>query len=254
MNAEATKTAKQARAAAPGETAGPERARELTDRAREKRLLCDVEGYEDAVSLCREAIEAAPAYAPAYAGLSETYSYWGFRREIGGQKSQGVYDMAYEYADMALRLAPERGDSHRAMALALRRGARADAARRKEEAQTAVDLDPGDAENWYELWRVDGYGLKDPALAKCLGLGTPLCGVHIDLAAVHAEAERYDEAVAELSKALAVNPRNALAYYDLAMILDRRGDRTHALELLRKAARLHPDDPLLEGWLAQWGG
>jgi tetratricopeptide (TPR) repeat protein len=139
--------------------ASPElQARALTQRARASMRLFDVDGYEEAVPLLREAVEAAPAYAPAYAALAETYSYWGFRREIGGMEAQSLYDMALENANLALNLAPDLAESHRAMAVALRRGAQADPDRRRAEVTTAMDMAPHDAETLWEHWRASATG------------------------------------------------------------------------------------------------
>lgn len=223
---------------------------ELVRQGKTLLLLFDPQGYEEAVPLFRAAIEAAPTLAPAYAGLSETYSYWGFRRQIAGQESQSLYDMAHDYAHMALRLAPELAEAHRAMAVALRRGRRkSDHERRRQEITLALDLDPADGMSWAESWRANGYRLEDPALARALELAPDLCGLRIDLGAVYCELEQYDEAAAQLMKALKINPRNTLAYYDLAMVLDRKGDRPKAVGLLRKARELQPEDPLIESGL-----
>jgi len=210
----------------------------------------DTEGYEQAVPLLREALELSPTDASAYAALSQTYAFWAFRREIEGLESQSLYERAYECAETAVRLAPERPDAHRALAIALRRGPRADQARRRDAIRRAVELGPEDAETWCELWRVEGYEPDHEALSKALSLDPRLCELHIDLGAVYCELGRYDEAVEQLVEALKLNPRNELAYYDLAMTLDRKGERGKAAALLEKARVLKPADPLLEYGLA----
>ena len=62
-------------------TATGEEPADLLRRARACRLRMDVEGYEAAVPLLREAIELDPTCAPAYAELARTYAEWGLRRE-----------------------------------------------------------------------------------------------------------------------------------------------------------------------------
>jgi tetratricopeptide (TPR) repeat protein len=235
------------------EGAGP--VAELVARGREKRLLLDVAGFEEAVPLLREAIEQAPADAPAYAELSTVYSYWGhrredaclgFRHEIRMLEYQSLYDLAYDYAAMALRLAPELGASHRAMAAALRRGSKADPERRAREATLAVEFSPGDPEALCERWRVAGYDPRDPAVHEALAREPRLIAVRIDLAAALSERGEYDAALAELEKAHALAPLYLQVYYEIAMILDRKGMRAKALELLRKARALSPEDPLIK--------
>lgn len=232
---------------APEKTAAPlEQAEALTRRARAAMRLFDVEGYAEAVPLLREAIEAAPAYAPAYAALAETYSYWGFRREVAGLESQSFYDMALENANLALSLAPDRAESHRAMAVALRRGALSDPERRKAEVTTALDLAPEDPETLWEHWRAFGYDPDDAGVRRALELEPGLCGLHIDLGAACCERGDVEGAVRELTLALQINPRNSLAYYDLAMALDRKGHTVVALDILRRILKMHPGDDLIE--------
>ncbi len=219
---------------------------DLVRRGRELRRLFDVPGYEEAIPLLREAIELDPSHAPAYAELAATYSYWGFRREICGLEYESLYDLSYDYADMALRLAPESAAAHCAMAVALRRGKKADLARRRREILIAADLDPEDPEILCESWRVGGYDPADAVLRRVLALAPRLVAVHIDLGAALCELGRLDEALAELQKALQINPRNIQAYYDIAMVLDRKGLRQKALAILLKAREFRHGDPLIE--------
>ncbi|MDE2489989.1 MAG: tetratricopeptide repeat protein [Elusimicrobia bacterium] len=234
----------------------------LVEAGRARRRLFDQPGFEEAVPLLREAIELAPDRAEAYAELSETYSYWGlrrenschgFRRETRRVEYQSLYDLAYDYAAMTLRLAPELAAAHRAMAVSLRRGAKADAERRLREARRAVELDPDDPESLVELWRAEGYDPDDPALRRALEAAPDLVIGHLDLGASLIERGRLDEALHELRKALRANPRCLQAYYDVALALDRKGRRAEALALLGKARLLRPGDPLIEQGFALLG-
>lgn len=223
----------------------------LFQAARRRMREFDLEGYEAAVSLLLRALESDASFAPAHAALAEAYSHWGFRREINGQPSSGCYDLAHESACSALRLAPDSAASHRAMAMALRRGMRGDPERRKEEILLAIGLDPDDADTWYEFWRAFGYGTADKAIERALELDPMHCGAHIDLGAVLCQEGRLPEALAHLTLALRSNPRNSLAAYDLAMVLDRMGDPERALAALEMARRTHPGDPLVVRALAE---
>jgi tetratricopeptide (TPR) repeat protein len=213
---------------------------------RERMRLFDPEGYEEAVALFREAITESPDCAEAYAGLAEVYSYWGFRREINGEESGSFYDLSLEYAEMAVKLAPERGDSHRAMAVAVRCGPHADAVKRREEAQTAMDLDPENPDNWVEQWRVSGYPLRGELIRRIREAEPPHLGALIDFGTAQCERGHLDEAVETLQEAVRLHPRNTLAYYNLAMALDRKGRRDQALRILAKVGELRPGDPLVE--------
>ncbi|ATU66939.1 tetratricopeptide repeat protein [Piscinibacter gummiphilus] len=57
-----------------------------------------------------------------------------------------------------------------------------------------------------------------------------------------AEANRVDEAMAELSRALALDPRQQLALRDRAILLHAAGRQAEALADIKLAAELKPDD------------
>lgn len=246
-----------------GGTEGPQAGRkiparskitDLLDKAKDRMRLFDPEGYEEAVALLRRVLDKAPENAGAYAALAEVYSHWGFRREIIGQESQSYYDLSLECATKALTYSPERADTHRAMAIALRRGKRADAGKRKEQILVALDLNPNDAANWYEYWRAFGYDTSDSSIHRTLELDPFLCGAQIDLGVALCEEGRLEEAMHHLIQALRSSPRNTLAAYNLAMVLDRMGEQARALAVLNKAKEQQPDDPLIKKGIETLGG
>lgn len=250
-------------------TATPETATEFRDplhelvrRGREQRMAFDISGYEEAVPLLREAIESCPTSAEAYAELSLTYSGWGLRRELSCTglrhelrviEFQSLYDLAYDYAELAVRLAPELATSHLAMAAALRRGVKSDPERRAREALLAVELDGEDLECLTERWRVQGYDPDDPAVRRAVEAKPPLLPAQLDLAESLSERGRYPEALTELEYALRLHPSNTQVYYEIAMLLDRKGIRAKALELLGHARKLRPTDPLVRQGFALLG-
>ena len=235
-------------------TATGEEPADLLRRARACRLRMDVEGYEAAVPLLREAIELDPTCAPAYAELARTYAEWGLRREssclgirheIMALEFQRLYDLAYDYADAALRRAPALAAAHHPMAAALRRGAKADPARRVAEAELAADLDADDPEALAERWRAQGYDPDDAVLRLILELEPGLLSLRLDVAEALSERGRYPDALAELVDAMKRAPGNVRVHYELAMLLDRGGLRARAHAVMDKARALHPDDPLV---------
>ena len=64
--------------------------------------------------------------------------------------------------------------------------------------------------------------------------------LHTSLAGVLGAQERYDEAEAELKKALEITPLNPEAFHNLAVIAQRKGDNDRAIELYRSALRANP--------------
>lgn len=225
--------------------------------ARGRRMMrtFDAPGYEEAVRAFRLALELDPDSVGARALLSETYSHWGFREELNGRDAQDYYDLSLEFAEEAVRLGADRPESRRALSVALRRGARADAERSREESRAALELREDDADSLYQHWRASGYDVASPAIQRALELDPEHCGAYIDLGAAHYANDQFPEALACLQAALKINPRNTLTQYNLAMVLDRVGMAEKALAVLRRARQLCPGNPLLEtGWSSLGGG
>lgn len=221
----------------------------------------DVEGYAEAVALFRECLATQPNNASALSGLAEAYACWGFRRELEGKDPQSYYDLAFDSAERAVQLASGLADAHRAMALALRRGAKADPERRKAETLIAVELSPEDALAWYEHWKAFGYDPAETSIQKALELDPRLFAAHHDLAVALCEHGRLDEAIDRMRAALEMNPGNTMALYNLAIFLHRKGIDEGARRVIRHAARIKPGDPLIaigtaiiEGTEASEGG
>ncbi len=227
---------------------------EVLRAARAKMRLLDIEGYEKAVAFLRHAIDEAPFYAPAHALLAEAYSLWGFRLELNGGRAESYYSLAVNHAETAVRLAPERADSHRAVSVALRRGAAADPQRRKEAILTALDLDPDNPDGWYEYWRAFGYSSSLSSIQRLVDLDGTNPAIFIDLGVVLCEEGRLAEAERYLRQALKLVPRNSLVLYNLAMVLDRLDRTDEARDALRVAHEMHPDDPLIVEGLQHFQG
>ncbi|MBI5631248.1 MAG: tetratricopeptide repeat protein [Elusimicrobia bacterium] len=220
-------------------------ARDSYARAREKMLLFDLEGYVEAVPLFGEAIKSQPDNALAHAALAQTYAFWGFREELNGLESQSYYNFAYRGALLAVQLGPEMSETHRAMAVALRKGEYCNPAQRQREAALALELDPYDGESCHECWKAFGADISDQRIYKAIALCPSLLSAHLDLGVALCERGRLDEAAYHLGCALKLNPRNSLAHYDLAMIRMRQGRLAESEELLVQALDMHPGDALL---------
>jgi tetratricopeptide (TPR) repeat protein len=104
-------------------------------------------------------------------------------------------------------------------------------------------------------WNNLGYsyykaGQPDPAVA-CLRRAIDLLPTHAptramaydSLGNVRMVQGRYNEAIAELSEAVRLNPNYADAHNDLGVALQQLGDRSQAMVQFRAAIRLQPDHP-----------
>ncbi len=232
-------------------TQAPADASALAARGRKFLTRFDIEGYREAVSCFREALDEDPLCICACVGLAETYAYWGFRLELENTGFQGCYDLSLQFAQRALELDPQDSGARRAMAVALRRGTHADPERRRSEASAAVELDPLIADNWYEYWRAFGYGLADPSLRKALSLDPRHFGAYHDMAVALCEQGHMPEAEKWLRMALDLQPNNPLALYNLSMLAVRQGRHAEARERLRRAKAQHPHDGLIRQALVE---
>lgn len=207
---------------------------------REKMLLFDMEGYEQAVPLFQKAIEADSKYALAYAALSETYYYLGYQEEQLGGEFQTYYDLCYENAKKAVKLRPNLSESHRAMAAAYAGGGkRRDPKIRQQEAQKAVDLNPNDSESYFVLWLASGGNPDDKRIKRALTLNPRFTAAYLQLGLSLYLKGLYDEAILNWRKALEINPRNSIAYSNIGDALEKKGLYDEAILNLKKALEIN---------------
>ncbi|HVR29010.1 MAG TPA: alkaline phosphatase family protein [Thermoanaerobaculia bacterium] len=75
---------------------------------------------------------------------------------------------------------------------------------------------------------------------ELIARGPADAALHTSLAGVLGAQERYAEAEAELERALRLEPLNPEAFHNLAVIAQRRGERDRAVELYRSALLANP--------------
>jgi Flp pilus assembly protein TadD len=142
----------------------------------------------------------------------------------------------------ALELQPNSPETHQNFGHLLARANRWEEAAREYE--TAARLRPGNpkdrlllAQAWLELGRAkEAEALALPLLAELPGRSEVL--LLLAVAALARESEV--EALRRLDEALALDPRNALAWSHKARVLRRRGDARGALPAFRNAVELDP--------------
>ncbi len=122
------------------------------------------------------------------------------------------------------------------------------------ERRAAIALDYLLARERWGWLRPPDLAVRKATLAAALGRGALLetslralraesVGARLDLAEFLASQGRYREAEEELRAALAVEPRNAAAYYGLGIVLAATGRIAEAIEELRRAREIDPEDP-----------
>lgn len=164
--------------------------------------------------------------------------------KIGGRYSDetrksAYFDAARQYADRALLLRPEGGESNYAEALALfnqatlyRAPARLKAFRDlRSHVYLATERRPDLAEAWHLRgrwqYRVAHFSLLERLYSKVVLGGVPAGG-------------DSREAMADLEKARALAPQNIQIGYDLARMYSYQGRRQRAIALLRELEKTSP--------------
>lgn len=164
--------------------------------------------------------------------------------KIGGRYSDetrksAYFDAARQYADRALALRPEAGESNYAVALALfnqatlyKAGARLEAFRDlRSHVYLATERRPDLAEAWQLRgrwqYRLAHYNVLERIYSKLVLGGVP-------------DGGDSREAMDDLEKALALAPRSLPLYYDLARMYMYQGRRRRAIVTLEAAQKILP--------------
>ena len=154
-------------------------------------------------------------------------------------RKSAYFDAARQYADRALALRPEGGESNYAVALALfsqatlyKAGARLETFRDlRSHVYLATEHRPDLAESWQLLgrwqYRVAHYSLLERLYSKLVLGGMPSGG-------------DSREAVEDLEKALVLAPGSLPLYYDLARMCKYQGRRRRAIATLEAALKIAP--------------
>lgn len=194
------------------------RGREAQTRAAFRR-----QDYEAAERLYEQAIALDENFALAHARLSQTQSQIShFFEPTAARQTK-----ARASAETALRLSPDLGEGHLALALC-----------------------------YYWFQRDMKRGLEEFALAShALPNDADIAAFR---AAILRRQNRWAESTAGFERALALNPRNADIAYDLANNLAATGNWTAATAMADRAVALTPDAPILKLWrgeiLSHWKG
>jgi len=178
------------------------------EKGRKAYLLLSSEGFKDAIKHYKEAIEADPDFAPAYAGLGEVYSFIGYFKREDREDYEDAYNRSHESIVRALQLDKDCLESQRALALSYLH------LQRKKDAQVAAKralaLNPNDAESHYILWAAGEKEPESPLIRKALELNPNLIVAHVDLGSTYFfQKSDYEKAVEHYRHAVEINEDSA---------------------------------------------
>ena len=198
------------------------------------------EGFKKAIDYFNKAIDQDPTYAPAYAGLADSYALSG-DWEYALLPPSEAYPKAKAAATKALQLDNNLGEAHVSLAFSL--GAYDwdwDSAGR--EYRRGIELNPGYAtgHHWY-AWHLTTLGRNSEGIAemkKAESLDPLSLIISDDLAEELLIAHRYDEAMQQSRKTIDMDSSFAVGHYELGQILVQKHAYDQAIAELLRAAEL----------------
>jgi TolB-like protein len=194
------------------------------------------DGWRQAIEAFTQATLADPAFAPAYAGLADTYVVAGAYNSMPAQEA---LTRGKEAAARALQLDETLAGAHYVLASAYA-WYDADWPSAEREFRRALELDPRDplGRNWY-----GGYlslrGRHDDAIAehaRALDLDPLLSITGANLTRAYYWARRYDEAIAQARRTLQLDPKFGVALFWLEGALRHKGLYREAVDLRLRVA------------------
>jgi TolB-like protein len=198
------------------------------------------ESLKRSIEYFQKAVEKDPGYAPAYAGLADSYAILG---DNGFRRPKDVFPEARAAAMRALELDPMLAEAHTSLASVMKAydwnwlGA-------EREFRRAIELNPNysPAHQFYgEL--LECLGRFEEAIAelkRARQLDPFAPRIHGILVWTLYLARRYDEGLEELRKGIEVDPHRAVFFFVRGEIYLQKGMYEQALTDLRKAEGLLP--------------
>ena len=202
------------------------------------------------VDYYQQALTADPNYALAYAGIADAYV---FLPGYTGGIPQDYYPKAMAAAKKALGLDDTLAEAHTTLGLALWYYD-LDFAQANREFQRAIELNPNyaTAHQQYGNNTLSALGRFDEAIAegkRAVALDPLSLVINADLGMNYYFARRYDEAAAQLHKTLEMDPGYYYAHVDLGQVFAAHRNLDGAIGEYEKARALN-DDPFVLGLLA----
>ena len=215
------------------------------------------EGVAEAIGYFEQAIAEDPSYAPAYAGLADSYALDVDYRSIPVAEA---YARAKEYARKALALDESVPSAHASLAwsLFIYDWNWAEAER---EFRRAIELNPryGSAHQWYGFL-LSSRGQHDAALLEghtALELDPASVSGRRSVGWMCFYARRYDQALDHLARAIEMNPMAVESCRILGSVLELAGKSSEAERVLRDAVSLPGADAYTKatlGWVLARAG
>ncbi|MCI0329890.1 MAG: protein kinase [candidate division Zixibacteria bacterium] len=195
-----------------------------------------VEGFNKAIELFSKALQIDPRFAPAYAGLADSYALLG-ETSLYARHPHDVYPKAREAAARALELDDRLAEAHTSMGYLKMNDY--DWTGAEEEFKKAIELNPNYATtyHWYSSL-LSATGRNEEALVtmeKARNLDPISLPIQTDMGLAYYFARQYDRAIEQYKRALDLDPNFTRAYISLSSALALSGRYEEALAEVQKA-------------------
>ncbi len=202
------------------------------------------EALKVSIEFFQQAIEKDPNYALAYAGLADT---WVLLPRYYAGSAQDCYPKAKAAALKALELDETLAEAHATLALALF-DYDWNLAESNREFQRAIELSPhyATACHWYgnsNLTTMERFDEAIAALQRAQALEPLSLSINVDLGNAWFNARRYDQAIEQLQKTLEIEPNFYPAHLILGVAWMMKGALAEARAEFQTAAQLNASDP-----------
>ncbi len=208
------------------------------------------EGFQKALAYFNEAIERDPGYAPAYAGVADTYNVLAMYDLLPSEKA---LPQAKRAAIRALELDDRVAEAHTSLAR-IRENYDRDWAAAEKEYRLGIEQNPGYAtgHDWYATY-LSAQGRHEEALAeanKAYQLDPFSLTINTTLGMALAEAGREDLAVERLRKTVEMDANFSYVHFQFGRTYLRKMAFAEAIAEFQKAAALSPTMPRYASALA----
>ena len=202
----------------------------------------DRNDLEKALGYFKQAADADPNYALAWAGIADVYVLLPL---FGGADPADVYPKAKEAANKAAALDPNLAEPHANLAtLADIFDFNASLSMREFEEAIALNPNYATAHHWFGNGLLEAIGDFDRSIAemkRAVELDPLSIAINCDLGVAYYFAGRYPEAIAQFRRALELDPNSYYVHYNLGEALEVSGDLPGAISEYEKSTALDTD-------------
>jgi serine/threonine-protein kinase len=204
------------------------------------------ESLKKAIEFFNKALEKDPGYAPAYAGLADTYYVMAWYRNLPQKEG---YSKAEQAALKALEIDDQLAEAYTSLA-AVKLEYHWDFAGAKKSFQRAIELNPGyaTAHHWYAryFWYTGGFNSAITEMKQALELDPLSPSINRDLGWAYIHARRYDKAIEVMQRTIGMYPDFPGVHLALAIAFLRKSKYDDALNEIKK--EYGPSSPKIEYW------